>query len=557
MSGLASTMDSEPPVSGAEPLSARVAGLRGGRGSMYRLAAATLIIGLVITGVLTALSHAVYVHNEHHLLRLRARDAAALVTTVLPTVQTPLASVAELADATGGSPAKFRTFAAAYVGSHGEFASLSIWDLHDPSRGPVAVAGVTPQLAREPNLIQGFFAGVDRSTTLRVVGLLNSSQPRLGYGYSIPGPSRYAAYAEEKLARGRYAPVGKSSPFAGMRYALYLGSIRPSDLLAADVHTLPLRGGLTERVPFGDSAFLLTIAASAPLVGTLPRALPWIILLGGVLLSVAAAAGALRLTQRRLSAETLAGELDVVAQENRRLYAEQRGIAQTLQHALLPDRLPQRPGLQADGQYQAGERSVDIGGDWYDVVSLGDGNLLLVVGDVSGRGLRAATTMAALRFAIRAYAAEEPRPERILGKLAGLLSLTRERQLATSLCAHVDVQAREVTVASAGHLPPLLLADGDAHYLEPPVGVPIGVDQRAEYASVTARVPSGGATLLAFTDGLVERRGEQLDVGLERLRKAALSDQLALPALLSKLVADLSAGEAKDDIAIVGLRWTN
>lgn len=555
MTGYTSAVGAETESAGTG-LRATLGSLLAGRGrSRYGLAVATLLLGLTLTVVLTVLSNTVYTHNERHLLRLRVGDADALVTSAQSAVQTPLASAAELADATGGSPMKFRSFAKAYVGTHGEFASLSIWDVQDPGRGPLAYVGLPPQLASHAADVGPFFANVARSTKLRVIGLLGTTQARLGYGYSTPGAGRYAAYAEGLLSPTRYAPVQKSSPFAGMRYALYLGRPTRADLLATDVHSLPIQGALTTRVPFGSSSFIVNMASAGPLEGTLPRDLPWIILIAGIILSLAAATGVLRLTQRRLAAEGLAVELEEVADENRRLYAEQRGIAQTLQHALLPDVLPQLPGLEAAGEYRAGERNAEIGGDWYDVMALDDHSLLLVVGDVSGRGLRAGTTMASLRFAIRAYAAEESSPSRILNKLSALLSLSRERQLATVLCARIDAETRQVTAASAGHLPALLVNAEGSGFLELPVGVPIGVEPATTYTEIT--VPVGDeATLLAFTDGLVERRGEALDAGLERLRNAALRSQLALPDLLSNLVAELTAGEAKDDIAIVGLRWT-
>jgi serine phosphatase RsbU (regulator of sigma subunit) len=555
VTGYTSAVGAEPEPAG-KGLKATLASRLAGRGrSMYGLAVATLVLGLTLTVVLTVLSHTVYTRNERHLLQLRVRDASALVSAALPAVQTPLASAAELADATGGSPMKFRNFAQAYVGARGEFASLSIWDEQDPGRGPLAYVGVPPQLASHPAGIGAFFAGVEHSPKLRVIDLLSTTQARLGYGYATPGAGRYAAYAETLLSRTRYAPVQKSSPFAGMRYALYLGRDTPGDLLATDVHSLPIQGAVTTHLPFGSSSFIVTMASAGPLEGTLPRDLPWMILAAGIVLALAAATGVLRLTQRRLAAEGLAGELEKVAEENRRLYAEQRGIAQTLQHALLPDVLPQLPGIQAAGEYHAGERNAEIGGDWYDVIALDDHHLLLVVGDVSGRGLRAGTTMASLRFAIRAYAAEESSPARILNRLSALLSLSRERQLATVLCARIDAETGQVTAASAGHLPPLLVNAEGSVFLELPVGVPIGVEPTASYSEIT--VPVGDeATFLAFTDGLVERRGEPLDAGLKRLRNAALRSQLALPDLLSKLVAELTAGEAKDDIAIVGLRWT-
>ncbi len=556
MTGHTSAVDAEAQHSADGPTGATTKRARGRRRPL-QLSFVTLVVGLIITGVLTAVTSVVYHRNEHRLLRLRARDASALVTTALASVQTPLASAAELADATGGSATRFRAFAAAYVGSRRTFASMSIWDLRDPNRGPVAVAGLTPQLVGKPSGELGsFFAQVGRSSTLSVIGLLNSSRPGFGYGYATSRTSRYAAYAESFLPASRYAPVGRNSPFAGMRYALYFAQQRPRDLLLTNVRVLPLSGSVVQRIPFGDSAFVLVMAAPGSLAGALPQQLPWIIAVGGVLLTLAAAAGTMRLSERRLSAERLADELDEVATENRQLYAEQRTIARTLQHALLPEQLPQLAGVESAGEYQAGERSVDIGGDWYDVVALGRNELLLVVGDVSGRGLRAGTTMASLRFAIHAYAAEEHQPELILLKLSKMLSLRRERQLATVLCARIDVTARQVTVASAGHLPALLVAGGEARYLQAPVGVPIGVEPSDGYHSRTVSVPAR-ATLLAYTDGLVERPGEQLDVGLERLRNAALRMQATLPELVAKLVADPAAGEAKDDIAIVGLRWTN
>jgi serine phosphatase RsbU (regulator of sigma subunit) len=556
MTGFTSTISADAPAATGDAQAAAPPRQSPARHSMYRLPAITLVVGLIVTGVLTALSRTVYLHNEHRLLRLRVRDAAALVTDAVPAIQTPLASVAELADATGGSKSRFRSFASTYVGPGKEFSSLSIWDLRHRADTPVAVVGAPLQLPAHRALIPGYLDRVDRARTMSVIGLLDTSRPRLGYGYSTPGQSRYAAYAEAALPRSRYAPVAKGSPFSGMRFALYLEQGKQSELLATDVHALPVSGGVTERVPFGDSALTLTMSSQSPLAGALPQELPWIIAVGGILLSLAAAAGAFRLTERRLDAEGLAGELEVVAEENRELYSEQRSIAQTLQHALLPEELPQLPGLQTAGRYVAGERSVDIGGDWYDVIQLGQGRVMLVVGDVSGRGLRAATTMASLRFAIRAYTAEEDRPEMILSKLSGLLDLSRDGQLATALCARIDAPARQVTLASAGHLPALLLAGEEARFLEAPVGVPVGVERAAAYRPVTVTVPPG-ATLLAFTDGLVERRGEDLQASLERLRNGALRVRLTLPELLDKLVADLTVGEAKDDIAIVGLRWTS
>jgi serine phosphatase RsbU (regulator of sigma subunit) len=518
-----------------------------------------LIVGLLVTGTLALVSHAQYTNNEKRLLKLRVRDAAALIAEALPGVQTPLASAAELADATSGNTQKFMRFIAPYVGTGAgkAFASASLWRASSPQRGPVAVAGVPPKLALSPSSASSLFAQVARKPELNVIGLLGAPNPRLGYAFATPGVAGgYVAYGENPLPANRRSRLQTTNQFAGLDYALYLGrDQRPQNLLVTDVARTPLPGHTaTATVPFGSSAFSLAMSAHQPLAGSLPRDLPWIIVIAGVLLTLGATGGSLRLVQRRRDAERLAGRLEFTANENQRLYAEQRGIAQTLQHALLPDVLPQIPGVETSARYEAGEDGVDIGGDWYDVIDFEDGRLLLVVGDVSGRGLPAATTMALLRYAIHAYAAQQDPPAEILTKLSYLLNIADSGQLATILCALVDIERREITVTSAGHLPPLLIQNGDGHYLESDIGLPIGVEPGALYTSTTISAPPA-STLVAFTDGLIEHRGEDLDESLARLRQAAIGQNITLSDLLSRLVSELQAGAGADDIAIVGLRW--
>lgn len=126
-------------------------------------------------------------------------------------------------------------------------------------------------------------------------------------------------------------------------------------------------------------------------------------------------------------------------------------------------------------------------------------------------------------------------------------------RLATLLCALVDVETRQVRVTSAGHLPPLVIGENGAAFIQAPVGVPVGVDRNPTYSSTTATVPTGG-TLLAYTDGLIERRGESIEVGLERLRALASSNHVPLDGLLTRVLEGLGA-HADDDTAIAGIRW--
>jgi hypothetical protein len=514
-----------------------------------------LAVGLIATGVLTLVSDTSYQHNENRLLSLRARDVATVLTADLPSIQTPLASAAALADATHGNRERFRRLIAPYVGSgpgH-PFVSVSLWDVRRSPPVPVAISGMPPAIPRGTPRTVDFFRRASAARKLSVIGLPRHS--RLGFAFTGQTTGPYAAYAEAALPPNHYQPVANNSSFSDLDFALYLGfSTRPIDLLDASVRRLPLSGHMTTvRTPFGDTYFTVVVAARQPLAGSLPQRIPWVIAIVGTLLTLAAGALAAGLIARRRSVERLADQLEQVADENRRLYGEQRTIAQTLQHALLPGVLPQFPGLQVSARYEAGVEGVEIGGDWYDMIPLDDHRLLLVVGDVSGRGLRAATTMALLRFAIHAYRSQGDDPTTFLPKLSGLVSVGTDGQLATVLCALIDVSTREIHITNAGHLPPLLVSAEDSSFIESQVGLPVGVDRQATYSSTTVSAPPG-ATLLAFTDGLVERRGESIEVGLERLRARVQANHVGLDELVAQIVEDMRE-DSPDDTAVAAIRW--
>ena len=213
-------------------------------------------------------------------------------------------------------------------------------------------------------------------------------------------------------------------------------------------------------VPFGKGAFTLVVTPARSLGGSFFEDLPWLIALVGALVSMAAAVLTERIVRRRADAERLAVVLDRVASENRQMYTQQRGIAQTLQHALLPEAFPKLDGLAISASYVPAASGIDVGGDWYDVVPTDDGGALLLIGDVSGHGLRAATTMASLRHAALAYAAEDTAPASVLSKLSNFVNASSPDYFATMLCVRVDIAEHRITIASAGHLPPLLIADG-------------------------------------------------------------------------------------------------
>ncbi len=233
-------------------------------------------------------------------------------------------------------------------------------------------------------------------------------------------------YAESALPRNRHLQVASNSAFSGFNYALYLGRIQtPSALLASTVSHLPFTGmSAATAVGFGTSAFTLVMSSKAPLTGSVAATLPWIIAIAGGVLSLVAGFLAERLLRQRRDAQYLVARLDRSATENERLYASQRHVAESLQRALLPQVLPVVAGAKTAVRYKPGSQDLEIGGDWYDVIPLArTTRTLIVVGDVSGRGLQAANVMASLRFAIRAYAAQHDEPAEILSKLSTLVDL--------------------------------------------------------------------------------------------------------------------------------------
>ena len=375
---------------------------------------------------------------------------------------------------------------------------------------------------------------------LNVLNMLGGAHPSLGFDYSLGGPGRhFAVFSENPLPANRRSQLETNSAFADLDYVLYLGRSKSlRNLLLTSERTLPVRGlQASDAVPFGAGTFTLVVAPREPLGGGFFHALPWVTAIFGVLISLAAALITDRLAKRRHRAERLASELDILAAENRELYIEQRGIAHTLQQALLPATLPQLRGLRVNAQYVPAQSGGDVGGDWYDVVAVGEHQVLLVIGDVSGHGVDAATAMALVRHATLAYIAQDHRPGVVLRKLSDFVGGVTDHYFATVLCALVDVDAHRLTISSAGHLPPLLLDGTGGEYVKLNTEPPIGFPHQAAFRESIVTVPPG-ATLVAFTDGLVERRGEVLDEGLERLREMASREQLDED-LLARLAREL------------------
>jgi serine phosphatase RsbU (regulator of sigma subunit) len=196
--------------------------------------------------------------------------------------------------------------------------------------------------------------------------------------------------------------------------------------------------------------------------------------------------------------------------------AEQRSAAEVLQRSLLPTHLPEVPGVQLAARSVAGGTGQEVGGDWYDVLTLPTGEVCLVVGDVVGHDLPAAALMGQVRNALRAYALEDPAPTTVLGRVNRAACLLDASDLTTCICVVLDPATMTVEWASAGHLPPAVLSPSGGRLLRGEPGPPLGVEQSAVYRQHQTQLEPG-ETLLLYTDGLVERRGRPIDAGLSAL----------------------------------------
>jgi serine phosphatase RsbU (regulator of sigma subunit) len=261
--------------------------------------------------------------------------------------------------------------------------------------------------------------------------------------------------------------------------------------------------------------------------------------------------------ERRYDREDLAFAEDLarraaVAIDNSYLYSQTLESSVRLQHALLPESLPEPAQWQLAVHYRPAGRT-EIGGDFYDAVELDDGRLLTVIGDVMGRGINAAAAMAQLRAALRAYIAVTPEPADVLTKLTEMFAFYRMGGLATVVVALADAQRSTVTLATAGHLPVVLLTADGPEVITPPSSPPLGVGSFGR-RSVTVPVDPGDAFLL-YTDGLVETREQDIDDGIRRLMSALHPGRpLATDADLRRLVSQLVPSDQDDDVTLLAVR---
>jgi serine phosphatase RsbU (regulator of sigma subunit) len=261
-------------------------------------------------------------------------------------------------------------------------------------------------------------------------------------------------------------------------------------------------------------------------------------------------------TARRFGPDDLAFGEDLarraaVAIDNALLHSELREVADRLQAAVSPPELPVVDGWRLSASYRSAGR-VSVGGDFYDAIPLHGGRLALAIGDVMGRGVEAAASMAQIRSALRAFVAVDPDPQVVLSRLDTLYERFPSEQLVTLLYALADPERDQVVLCCAGHPPPFVLSrDGSGEFLDGVRGTILGVG-RAERRRTVAPLRTGD-TLVLYTDGLLERRGEDLQMSKDRLLATARDLAGTGRALdLDRLAELVRDPDRDDDVAVLG-----
>ena len=229
-----------------------------------------------------------------------------------------------------------------------------------------------------------------------------------------------------------------------------------------------------------------------------------------------------------------------------------RTAALALQRSLLPARLSDAPGIESAARYVPGHDS-GVGGDWYDVFTLPSGWLGVVIGDVSGHGLRSAVVMGRLRSALRAYTLVTEDPAQTLTLLGRKVHHFEAGNLATVLYATISPDRSTVRISLAGHLRPVLAVPGQPVVVtDLPVDPPLGLGPRQPHRRYTELPLPTGSVLVCYTDGLVERRGEVIDTGIERLRAAVVAEPAEQ--VCDTVMAAVARKHPDDDIALLTIR---
>ncbi|MFE6849198.1 SpoIIE family protein phosphatase [Streptomyces sp. NPDC057674] len=505
---------------------------------------------------------------------------------------------------TGESVTDFEIVGAAPGSRDRRHWSINLYRVHSGSGRPIGVAGLGIDVTRRHN------AAREAASARRNLALLNEAGARIGNSLDLEATARelldvavpgFCDLASvdlyQGLLTGDEAPpgrwgsshdIGYGAGSAELRRVAFASAVSDTPRRADDIHGAgsgccgpePIEVGAVHRYPFNSpcagalrTGRLHTVpGADGELVQT-TLVVPMVAhdtVVGLVQFSRTKGSESFGERDRALAVELAARA--AVCIDNARLYRREHERALILQRSLLPPGDPEAAGLDIACRYLPGTAATEVGGDWFDVIELPGHRTALVIGDVMGRGLRAAVAMGELRTAVRTLAQLDLEPAEVLSHLdeiaRGLGAPIGAQQsrghksrgpelsevyLATCVYAVYDPVTRRCTFANAGHLPPVLVEPGEeALLLDVPPGMPLGVGGEP-FEEVEVELPEG-ALLALYTDGLVESRDHPLDEGLSAFRRALTDPARPLEDVCDRVLNSLETGHGEDDIALLMAR---
>lgn len=519
---------------------------------MTKLSRATtvvLVLGLLLSALACWGARNLQRDQEKHLLRGRAGEVGLILTQAINAIPARLKAQGALLAATDMSTSAYERAAAVDLTSGAGKVSYA-W-LRESTSGSFVVLA-----AQGPDLRTGQVVTDHRAATMNQAmhdplvvstGVLGQ-QRAIGFALGPPAAPTGTVLYQENMLGPQVSPPRQaaSAPFSNLDVALYSADRPdPAQVLVSTSSHLPLTGPVeVRRLPVGSATWLIVASAQEPLTGRLAAAAPWLLLGGGIVLSVLVA--------------TVVETADRRRRDALERYRSERASSELFQRNLLP-RLPELPELDIAARYLPSERGQEVGGDWFDVFPLPSGDVGIVIGDVMGHDLLAASGMAQVRSALRAFARREADPALVLDLLDELVTSLEVTELVTVLYGTLSAPrpdgARLLRWSNAGHLPPVVrFGDDRCAVLHDASSLLIGSPITVTRETASMVVP-GGATLLLFTDGLVETPGGALDDAIESLA-AALSAPGALTAdeLCEVALTRLQPRERRDDVALLAVR---
>lgn len=510
-----------------------------------------LLVMLAVTAAATWLVHVAVDDQEQRLLKERASEIALVLNQAISAIPAGLAEQGAALRYSSGSTAAYRQVAQRAVDATQGTKPTFAWLRKAPGgHGYVVIAAVGDGLHEGQLITDERTATFDHAlnTELIVPTRIIGSERRLGFALGPPAaPLATVLYRESVLGPAVTPPrQASTAPFAELEVAIYGGPTPDrADVLTATSGDLPLSGEVrTQPLQAGAVQWSVQIRPRTPLVGDLAAHGWWVALGVGALGALLVAAVVETAARRRDAALAL--------------YDAEHQVAETLQRSLLPQ-LPALPGLDVAARYLASGVGQQVGGDWFDVFPIAGGRVGLVVGDVIGHDLEAASAMAQIRASLRAYAIDGAEPVQVITRLDRLVDALGLTQLVTVVYGVLEPPAsdgsRRLRYTNAGHLAPLMRhPDGRVETLDGGESVVLGAPIAADH-SQGETVVEDGAVVVMFTDGLVEVPGGSLDDRLRRLSETiAAQPEPEAEALCDRVLAGMSPQTLRDDIALLAVR---